>query len=51
MDDFNQMLSQHNTPEQPAVLTQDFPQHQQMVVAALVPPHDRNQANLRQGGN
>ena len=36
MDDIHQMLSQHNGPQQPTVLTQYFPQQQHMVVVALV---------------
>ena len=51
MDGIDQMLYQHNGQQQPAVLTQPFPQQQQMVAAALVPQEGGNQANLPQGGN
>ena len=51
MDDINQMLSQCNGPQQPILLTQPFPQQQQMVVAAPIPPQGGNQANPLQGGN
>ena len=51
MDDVFQILSQQNGPKQPAVLTQHFPQQQQMVVSSPVTPQGGNKANLPQGGN
>ena len=51
MDDIHQMLSQHNVPQQPIVLTQPFPQQQHMVVVTPIPLQGANQINPLQGGN
>ena len=51
MNDIHQILSQRNGPQQPNVLTQHFPQQQQMVFASPIPPQGGNKANLPQGGH